>query len=286
MTELDPKSTPELLNGSLQRKMLSRKFVLQGDCPACQQGLRLTDSEIDQPDDVCPSCGARFRIPPALASQRRKTLKAETDAAEDRRLKADAWRKSQQDAAAARAEAGLQGLLSKATDWREEAQRYAAGERIREAREAEQARQQNEWEQQVAQMKVTTGDLNEPYEIIGPVYFSVSNKGLFFNQLKDLIGKYRQKLADMKSRGTIRGIAMDWGFLYGEFSVGQSQFDSAFFVAVEELKQRAGRVGGNAIVHMRQDIDIDTNGMQYFYLQMYGTAVKVKQPPAAKTEEA
>jgi len=141
------------------------------------------------------------------------------------------------------------------------------------------------WEQQVAQMKVTTGDLNEPYEIIGPVYFSVSNKGLFFNQLGDLIGKYRQKLADMKSRGTIRGVAMDWGFLYGEFSVGQSQFDSAFFVAVEELKQRAGRVGGDAIVHMRQDIDIDTSGMQFFYLQMYGTAVKVKQPPAAKTEE-
>ncbi|MFM7922922.1 MAG: heavy metal-binding domain-containing protein, partial [Planctomycetaceae bacterium] len=65
----------------------------------------------------------------------------------------------------------------------------------------------------------------------------------------------------------------------------QSQFDSAFFVAVQELKSRAGRVGGNAIVHMRQDIDIDTDGMQYFYLQMYGTAVKVKQPPAARTEE-
>ena len=26
---------------------------------------------------------------------------------------------------------------------------------------------------------------------------------------------------------------------------------------------------------MRQDIDLDTNGFQYFYLQMYGTAVKI-----------
>lgn len=127
-----------------------------------------------------------------------------------------------------------------------------------------------------SQMKVTTGDLHEPYEIIGPVYFSVSNKGLFFNRLEELISKYRQKLTDMKSSGVLNDVSTDWGFLYGQFSVGQSYFDSAFFVAVQELKLRAGRVGGDAIVYMRQDIDIDTEGMQYFYLQMYGTAVRIK----------
>ncbi len=35
-------------------------------------------------------------------------------------------------------------------------------------------------------------------------------------------------------------------------------------------------MGANAIVGMRQDIDIDSNGFQYFYMQMYGTAVKLK----------
>ncbi|MGI6327648.1 MAG: hypothetical protein ACOX1I_01595 [Dethiobacteria bacterium] len=30
---------------------------------------------------------------------------------------------------------------------------------------------------------VTTGDLKEEYEIIGPVYFQVSNKGLISSQL-------------------------------------------------------------------------------------------------------
>ncbi|MGV2334358.1 MAG UNVERIFIED_CONTAM: hypothetical protein LVR18_09660 [Planctomycetaceae bacterium] len=124
-------------------------------------------------------------------------------------------------------------------------------------------------------MQVTTGDLHEAYEIIGPVYFSVSNKGLFFNRLEELISKYRQKLTDMKSSGVLNDVSTDWGFLYGQFSVGQSYFDSAFFVAVQELKLRAGRVGGDAIVYMRQDIDIDTDGMQYFYLQMYGTAVRL-----------
>ena len=30
----------------------------------------------------------------------------------------------------------------------------------------------------------------------------------------------------------------------------------------------------DAIVGMRQDIDLDTAGWQFFYLQMYGTAVR------------
>jgi uncharacterized protein YbjQ (UPF0145 family) len=66
----------------------------------------------------------------------------------------------------------------------------------------------------------------------------------------------------------------NWGFLYGEFSVGQSDFDKAFFIAVQELKKRAAMVGADAVIGMRQDIDLDTSGFQFFYLQMYGTAVR------------
>ena len=69
---------------------------------------------------------------------------------------------------------------------------------------------------------------------------------------------------------------MDLGWLYGEFSVGQNEFDKAFFIAVEELKKRAARMGADAVIGMRQDIDLDTNAFTYFYLQMYGTAVKFK----------
>ena len=38
---------------------------------------------------------------------------------------------------------------------------------------------------------VSTGDIKQDYEIIGPVYFSVSNKGLFGSQLGNLIKKYK-----------------------------------------------------------------------------------------------
>ena len=57
---------------------------------------------------------------------------------------------------------------------------------------------------------------------------------------------------------------------------GQNDFDKAFFIAVQELKVRASILKADAIISMRQDLDLDTNGFQYFYMQMYGTAVKFK----------
>ncbi len=121
---------------------------------------------------------------------------------------------------------------------------------------------------------VTTGDINREYEILGPVYFQVSNKGLFGSTLSSLVKKYKDQIASMKKKGTMSQNRSDWGFLYGEWSVGQSDFEKAFFVATEELKKRGEMVGADAIICMRQDIDMDTNGFAYFYLQMYGTAVR------------
>lgn len=127
-----------------------------------------------------------------------------------------------------------------------------------------------------SEIVVTTGDLKEDYEVIGPVYFQVSNKGLFSSALSKLIKEHEADLAQMKRQGQIGKPRLDWGFLYGEYSVGQSDFEKAFFIAVQELKKRAMILGAHAIVAMRQDIDLDTSGFQYFYLQMYGTAVRFK----------
>jgi hypothetical protein len=126
---------------------------------------------------------------------------------------------------------------------------------------------------------VTTGDLKEPYDIIGPVYFQVSNKGIFSSKLSRLEQKHLDALRDMRKGGQIDRARLDWGFLYGEYSAGQNDFDKAFFVAVQELKKRALLIGGDAIIGMRQDIDLDTNAFQYFYLQMYGTAVRFNDQP-------
>ncbi len=125
---------------------------------------------------------------------------------------------------------------------------------------------------------VTTGDLKRPYEIIGPVYFQVTNKGLFLSPLDKLVKKYKKDIENMKRSGTMSGEQLDWGFLYGEWSLlCQSDFEKAFFVATEELKKRARMLGADAIVCMRQDVDMlsGRNGsLAYFYMQMYGTAVR------------
>jgi hypothetical protein len=121
---------------------------------------------------------------------------------------------------------------------------------------------------------VTTGDLKRDYEVIGPVYFQVSNKGIFSSSLSKLVNKYSTDIADAKKHGQVGPARSDWGFLYGEWSVGQSDFEKAFFVAVQELKKRATILGADAVIGMRQDIDLDTTSFQYFYLQMYGTAVR------------
>ena len=123
---------------------------------------------------------------------------------------------------------------------------------------------------------VTTGDLKQDYDIIGPVYFQVSNKGAFSSQLSQLVKEYEAELDELKQQGQIEKPRTDWGFLYGELTVGQNDFSKAFFIAVQELKKRAALLGADAVVAMRQDIDLDTTRFQYFYLQMYGTAVKLK----------
>ena len=125
-------------------------------------------------------------------------------------------------------------------------------------------------------MPVTTGDIKRDYDIIGPVYYQVSNKGIFGSALSKKISEYSAEIQKMKKQALMGSDRTDWGFLYGEFSVGQSDFEKAFFIATEELKKRAKLLGADAIICMRQDIDIDTNGFSFFYLQMYGTAIKYK----------
>lgn len=128
---------------------------------------------------------------------------------------------------------------------------------------------------------VTTGDIKQDYDIIGPVYFQISNKPEGFSTSSFLEYKelYEREINEMKvSGGLVESHSgnIDWGCVWGEYCLGQSAFEFAFYVAVEELKKRAKMLGADAVVFMRQDIDLDTDVLQYFYLQMYGTAVRLR----------
>jgi hypothetical protein len=127
---------------------------------------------------------------------------------------------------------------------------------------------------------VTTGDLKQGYEIIGPVYFQVSNKpeGLSESTLSEYKKEYTKEIEQLKisaeARATRAGIPK-YGCAFGKWCLGQSNFEIAFFIAVEELKKRAAMLDADAIIFMRQDIDLNVETYQFFHLQMYGTAVKL-----------
>lgn len=122
---------------------------------------------------------------------------------------------------------------------------------------------------------VTTGDLKQEYEILSPVYFQVSNKGLLSSQLSKLIKEYQAHIKDLQSKGQFHEEHKSLG---NAFSTQTEDFDKAFFIAIEELRKRAITLGADAVIGMRQDIDIDPQSFLYFYLQMYGTAIKFIQP--------
>jgi hypothetical protein len=127
---------------------------------------------------------------------------------------------------------------------------------------------------------VSTGDIRQDYDIIGPVYFQINNRpegfsGSTFSEYKQT---YEEQLNEMKKNRKPGETSKpgDWKCIWGEWCLGGSNFEIAFFIAVEELKKRADMLGADGVIFMRQDIDLDREAYQFFYLQMYGTAVKIK----------
>ncbi len=152
----------------------------------------------------------------------------------------------------------------------------AESQRQAQAAKAERLAQNAEMAEKVKGIIVTTGDLRQEYEIIRPIFFQVSNKGVFSSKFSKLSEKYSGELKNLEqnSKSLLGELAM--GLLLDEWSANEDDFEKAFYMATEELKRKAFMLGGDAVIHMKQDIDLDTNGFQYFYLQMYGTAVKLK----------
>lgn len=120
---------------------------------------------------------------------------------------------------------------------------------------------------------VTTGDLKQDYEIIGPVYFQMSNKGVFSSHFSNLSKQYEAMLSELKTKGQVGETRFDdvgAFLLFGELSVRQSDFDKAFFIAVQELKKRAAFIGADAIISMRQNMELDTTGSNFSIFRCMG----------------
>lgn len=124
-----------------------------------------------------------------------------------------------------------------------------------------------------SKIPVTTCDIKEDYEIISPIYIRITNRD---GQYSELEKKHNALLESKNSSGQLSEDKEDL-FTLLFMSGSEHVFEKAFFIAVEELKERAFRIGADAIVGMKYDMDLDING--FFYLQMYGTAIKRKDTP-------
>ena len=124
---------------------------------------------------------------------------------------------------------------------------------------------------------ITTVDLHTDYEVIGPIYVQVANRGEFSSHLQFLREQYAEEIDAAIDRGEIGA----WKHAAGSFSAdetsGQTDFEHAFFIAVRELQKRAALIGADAVIGMRHDVDLDAEVSIYFFLQMYGTAVRLRR---------
>lgn len=136
---------------------------------------------------------------------------------------------------------------------------------------------------------VTSLDLNREYEVLSPIIFNTTNRGIFNSHYIQLDSKYRQK----KYKDILVTSKMSYSSEYGfdglalltlidfnpfgfEGNVGHRQFDRAFYISLAEMKIRAKMMGGDAIIGLKADFDLDTQNFGAFYLQMFGTVVKFK----------
>lgn len=121
---------------------------------------------------------------------------------------------------------------------------------------------------------ITTGDIEQKYQLLGPVFYHISNKGLFSNQLAKLIKKHNEDIQKFNSQGG-SFYDSDWSIVYGShYLQNNDEQEAAFIISLRELSSKAENLGADAVINMRCDIKFEVSGFQGFSLHIFGTAVK------------
>lgn len=125
---------------------------------------------------------------------------------------------------------------------------------------------------------VTTVDIKKDYDIICPVFFQLSNNLSSKPRYDKLMDYYSNEISQRKASGQLDDEKFSLWAIFesaGDIGANQQQYETVFYIGIQELRKKCALVGGNAIVGLRYDADLDTNLWNHFYIQMYGTAVKI-----------
>jgi uncharacterized protein YbjQ (UPF0145 family) len=114
---------------------------------------------------------------------------------------------------------------------------------------------------------VSTDRLYEPFQTISPVYTVITNRGRVLDDAAKALG------IDVRS---FSGADLLSGLVMGDSVADYRLFPIAFTVCVEALKRGAAARGANAVIGLRMNFDLDKggSGLQFFTMQLFGTAVR------------
>ena len=117
------------------------------------------------------------------------------------------------------------------------------------------------------QVVVSTESLSEPVDTIGPVYAVTTN-------LKGVLDAAARKLG-IDTRAVTDSEVLS-ALVFGDSVANFQAFPIAFAVCVEQLKRQAAAQGGDAVIGLRMNFDLDRSGigLSAFTMQLYGTAVR------------
>ncbi len=120
-----------------------------------------------------------------------------------------------------------------------------------------------------SEVVVSTESLSEPFETIGPVYTVTTNRGSVLDMAARDLGIHSQ---------AIGGGEIVSALVFGDSVANFKAFPIAFKVCTESLKKQAAALGGDAVIGVRMNFDLDRSGVgiMAFTMQLFGTAVRRK----------
>jgi hypothetical protein len=144
--------------------------------------------------------------------------------------------------------------------------------------------------ERVNRVSILTKMPDEEHRVITPIAFSIGNKGMFADPVSRLIEKHRKLLQERQSLELSGSIPMSslrrLNIALSMAMSGPPLLEACYHMGIEELKERAAQLGGNALCSIEHRIESDPPNFQAFVIHFTAVVVKVVSADAAAAEAA
>jgi hypothetical protein len=128
----------------------------------------------------------------------------------------------------------------------------------------------------------------EEHRVVSPVSLVIGNKGMLAEPLARLVEKHRRLLQERQSlemsgsapMSSLRKLNLALSMALS----GSPLLEAAFYIGLEELRERAAQLGGNALCTVQHQVTFDAPTYQSFTLHLSAIALKIPSLDAADAE--